>query len=180
MYAFAARPPRMDSPAQSRPLFTPDPGWLFLIAGVALCAATALVPAYDELAEAETSRDRARSAEKYELRRLANYSSYRDALASGEPTLALTLAATHLNLVPIDRRSIPLPGEKSQPDLLPFPALEPPPPAPISRAVPDTLLQRWTTDDRSRLWLLAAGAFCIFVGLLPATTPRRRDLPAIA
>lgn len=158
----------------TRALVPLDPGWLFLLAGATLCAVTALIPAFDQLAEAELARDRARVAERFHLSRLQNYASYRDALWRADPGLTLSLASQQLNLVPEGRDILPVPGETAPENLSPFPALEPDAPPTLYRVVPDTVLQRWTTDDRKRLWLLAAGAFCILLGLLPPTIQRPR------
>lgn len=160
--------------APRRPLILLDPGWLFLIAGSALLAATVLIPANDELLDAQLARDRALTTERHAAERLKNFTTYYDAVQRGEPQLALSLAATHLNLVPASRSVLPVPGEPPTRDISPFPSLEPPPPPTLYRLKPDTLLQKWTTDDRARLWLLAGGAFCVFVGVLPPTAPRRR------
>ena len=168
-----------DSLAPRRPLILLDPGWLFLFAGAAMLVITVLIPAQDELAEAELARDRARLVERHAATRLENYTTYLDAVRRGEPQLALSLAATHLNLVPASRSVLPVPGEPPQRDISPFPALEPPPAPTLYRQKPDTILQKWTTDDTSRLWLLAGGSFCVLLGLLPATTQsnRRRRSP---
>lgn len=154
------------------PLISLDPGWLFLIAGGVMIAATVLIPANEELAEAELARDRAALTERHAAKRLENYATYYDAVSRGEPQLALSLAASHLNLVPASRAVLPVPGEPPSQDISPFPALEPPPPPTIYRVKPDTILQRWTTDEKTRLWLLAGSAFCILLGLLPPTTRR--------
>lgn len=160
------------TPASARPLIPLDPGWLFLVAGLTLCMMTALIPAFDQLAEAELARDRARLLERYHLKRLENYSAYREALARTDPSLAMSLVSTHLNLVPVGRTTLPVPGETAPMVISPFPALEPDPPPETHRLVPDTLLQRWTTGERSRLWLLAGGAFCILLGLIPPGASR--------
>jgi hypothetical protein len=34
------------------------------------------------------------------------------------------------------------------------------------------LLQKWTTDDKKRLWLLALGGLAVLIGLLPAARGR--------
>lgn len=163
--------------AQRRvPVIPADPGWLFLVPGLALVAATVLIPAYDDLSFAELERDKLRAVERHAAQRLENYSLYLDALNRGDEGLALALAATHLNLAPADREIISLPGEGASASLNPFPALEPPPPRMPERAVPDTILQRWSTDERTRLWVLASGAMCVLLGLLPPTT-RRRTAP---
>lgn len=166
----------MPTPQPSRriPVIPADPGWLFLVPGLALVAATVLIPAYDDLSFAELERDKLRVVEQHAAKRLENYSLYLDALLRADEGLALTLAATHLNLAPADRAIIALPGEGTSASLNPFPALEPPPPRMPVRVVPDTILQRWSTNERTRLWALASGAMCVLLGLLPPTTRRSR------
>lgn len=62
------RPIRQQGP----PLFRFDAGWLFLVAGAALLCATVLLPAFDDLTDAENSRDAALALEAYQSQRLAN------------------------------------------------------------------------------------------------------------
>lgn len=164
----------MTDPVQTnpKPLVPLDPGWLFLLAGLALCVTTALIPAFDQLADAELGRDRARVAEQFHLARLRNYSTYRDALRRGDADLAVSLASAQLNLIPESREVLHVAGETAPENISPYPSLEPDLPPELTRVAPDTTLQRWAMDDRHRLWLLAAGAFCMLLGLLPPTTPR--------
>jgi hypothetical protein len=54
-----------------------------------------------------------------------------------------------------------------------FASLEPPEATPAHRERVDSVLARWATDDSSRVWLLASGALCVFVGLLPPVSRRR-------
>ena len=163
--------PRADHTPRT-PLIPLDVGWLFLLPGIAIVAATVLIPAFDDLSAAQLERDKLRVVEQHAQRRLENYSIYLDAVRRADEDLALSLAATHLNLAPADREVIVMPGQ-SRASLNPFPALEPPAPRMPERIVPDTRLQRWSTNERARLWLLASGAMCIFLGLLPPTTRRR-------
>jgi len=165
------------APAPAGPLFRIDPGWLFLIAGAALLSATVLVPAVDDLSEAAWHRDRAMAVERYRTRRLENYTLYLDALERADPTVVLSLAATELNLAPADRLAVIDASENGLPGASVFPALEPEFAAPGPRARPRSLLQRWATDERARLWLIAGGALCVLLGLLPAA---RRGAPPMA
>lgn len=148
-----------------------DPGWLFLLPGLAILAATVMIPAGNDLDEARLAREKALVAEAHSAKRLENYTTYLDALRRGDEPLALALAATHLNLAPEGRTVLAMPDERS--DANPFPALEPGPPPQVTLLIPDTVLQRWTNDDRTRLWLTAGGAMCVLIGLLPPTTRRR-------
>lgn len=50
-----------------------------------------------------------------------------------------------------------------------FPALEPPPVVlPVQTKV-DSTLRKLATTDATRVWLLAGGALCMLLGLLPAS-----------
>jgi hypothetical protein len=154
------------------PLFRFDPGWLFLIAGMAMLAATVLIPARRDVVKAEWQRDRAIAVEQFRAKRLSNYSAYLDAVNRHDPTVVISLAATQLNMLPSDKRVMLSPGDMSLPPADVFGALEPsftdvsPPRAPRS------LLQKWTTDDKKRLWLLALGGLAVLIGLLPAARGR--------
>jgi hypothetical protein len=158
------------APSRERPpiaLF--DPGWLYLAAGIALIAATVLIPAMDDLAEVRLQRDRALALEEHRAERLKRYEDYLGALEREEPSLVMALAASQLNQIPSDRtlilespESVPPPASASV-----FTGLEPPPLALPERKPVDSLLQRWVTGERSRTWLLAAGAVCLLLGLLP-------------
>lgn len=155
------------------PLFRLDPGWLFLVAGIALVAATVLIPAFDDLRQAEWNRDRARAAELFRKDRLANYSEYLDAVRSRDRTLVVSLAATQLNLAPTDKQPMLDASQAGLPDLEVFASLEPTLRHPPQPRVPDSLLQKWATSGRTRPWLLAAGGLFMLIGLLPAAERRR-------
>jgi len=153
-----------------------DPGWLFLAAGVIIMGATIVIPAQDNLAEARWQRERALAQERRRQERIENYERYLKALDAGDEQLVLSLAATELNLIPADRE--PLPGmPRPQPDSATiFSALEPPVIHWNERPRPDSILYRWTTDDRKRLWLIAGGALACLLGLLPPARPRQEDV----
>jgi len=169
-------PTAHDQPSRRVPLIPLDAGWLFLLPGIALVAATVLIPAFDDLGAAQLERDKLRVVENHAQRRLENYSLYLDALRRADEDLTLSLAATHLNLAPVDRTVIVMP-DQARASLNPYPALEPPSPRMPTRVTPDTVLQRWATHERARLWLLASGAMCILLGLLPPTARRRERAP---
>jgi len=132
-----------------------------------------LIPAVDDLREAEWNRDRARSVELYRQERLENYAGYLDAVRREDRTLVVSLAATQLNLAPADKLAMLDRRQTGLPDAGVYAALEadlmpvPKPPA------PNSWLQRWATNERTRMWLIAAGALSILVGLLPMARPTR-------
>jgi hypothetical protein len=159
------------------PLFRFDPGWLFLGAGLALLAATVLIPARDDLQQAELVLAKANAERAHAAQRLANYAEFLEALNREDEDLMLQLAAKHLNLTPRDREPILGVGAEISGDGIidTYAALEPAPPGEFVRITPNSMLFRWSTDDRSRLWLLAGGSLLTLIGLLPASTARVRE-----
>jgi hypothetical protein len=154
-----------------RPLVSIDAGWLFLLAGLAILVSTMLIPAYDDLAEAEWQRDRAVAIERHRLDRLGRYGAYLDAVQRGEESVVLSLAAEQLNKVPVGWRPL---GQVPDPALRGasvFPPLEPPPLRVEPRLRVDSLLSRLATGEQSRLWMLVAGSVCVLLGVLPPARP---------
>lgn len=150
------------------PLFRIDPGWLFLLAGIALLAATVLIPAIDDLRQAEWHRDRARAVEAYRKHRLANYAQYLDAVRAEDRTLVVSLAATQVNLAPADRRPMLDASQVGLPTIDVFTPLEPTLDHPPQPSTPRSILQRWATDRHIRPWLLGGGGLLILISLLPS------------
>ncbi len=160
-------------------LFRFDPGWLYLVSGVLLVGATVLIPAIDDLTQARFGRDRARAVATYHTERLERYSGFIDALDRAEPALLLSLAQTQLNLAPAGKRpliDISRAGQPSSASV--FPALEPVYTPAREPERPRTLLQRSTTSDRPRLWLIALGMMLILIGVLPPTRASGEPAPA--
>ena len=147
-----------------------DPGWLFLVAGLALLSATMLIPAVDSLNEARWLRDRARVFEEHRLQRIARHEEFLAALREQDPTLGLALAASQLNQITADRA--PLEGDQLEQiagGASVFPALEPDPIALPPKPVMDSTLHRLVTGEKSRSWILAIAGVLILIGLLPAS-----------
>ena len=160
------------------PLFRIDPGWPFVVAGLLLLVAGVLIPAQRDLQELRNALELHRAAEDRAVRQLGAYDRFLNDLEAGEPQLVRRLAASELNVMPREERSLLLVPtlnatvtewiESTEPLAVPTP--EP---------YPDTLLARLATGPR-RLWVLACGAFLVFVGLCLAPSagapPRtRRD-----
>jgi len=166
--------PRASTPA---PIEILDPGWLFLLAGLALIACSLLLPAMDDLAQVRYQRDRALALESHRLKRLENYEQYLAAVQREEPALVMSLATTQLNQIPADRGLVLEPANLfSDPAgsiaASPLAGLEPPPIDLPERRRIDSYLQRWTSSDATRPWLMAGGVLCVMLGLLPrAQTP---------
>ena len=89
------------------PIALLDPGWLFVLAGIGVIAATILIPTAGELAEVQVQRDRALAIEDHKLARRSSYEDYLAALKREEPALVLALAASQLNQIPKNRSVIP-------------------------------------------------------------------------
>lgn len=147
-----------------------DPGWLFLLAGLTILSATVLIPAQDDLAEARLQRDRAMAFEERATARLERYSDYLDALSRRDETLVTSLVATQLNLAPAGRSVLPLAGEPDAFDASVFRDLEPAATPMPELHLADTALRRLTTGRHSRLWMIAGGAMCLLIGLMPPAT----------
>jgi hypothetical protein len=160
--------------AKPTPLFRIDPGWPFVIAGLLLLVAGVLIPAQRDLQELRNTLEIHRALEDQSIRQLAAYDRFLNDLEHGDEQLVGRLAASQLNLMPKDERSMLLVPtlnatvtqwiEDSEPAILPNPP-----------AYPDTLLSRLATGPR-RLWVLACGAFLVFVGLMlsPSAPSSRR------
>ncbi len=150
-----------------RPIDRFDPGWLFLLAGVALLFVTVLIPAQADLAEARWQRDRALAIEAQRKERLFKHERYLAALESREPAVVRALAASQLNLVPASRASLLRPIDPTIDDASVFPSLEPAPITLPDLEQVDSRLARWARGEHSRLWLIAAGSMLVMIGLLP-------------
>jgi hypothetical protein len=154
--------------ANGQPVFF-DPTWLFLVAGVALVAATVLVAAQDDVDEARHRRDVQLAIELHRETRLNNYKEFLAALDEKQPALVQSLASSQLNQIPADRAAIPGTVADNLVEASVFPALEPQPVVlPVQTKV-DSTLRTLATTDGTRLWLLAGGALCLLLGLLPAS-----------
>jgi hypothetical protein len=169
--------PAANHPARAErpPIAYFDPGWLFLATGILILGATLLIPAADELADVQVQRDRALTLERHRVARLERYQEYLSALEREEPALYQALAQSQLNQIPEGRqlvleRPAPLVGTAASSASV-FAGLEPPPAKLPERRQVGSLLERWTTSDRLRPWLLAGGAVCLLIGLLPRSLP---------
>jgi len=159
-------------PGRRGPLL--DAGWLFLLAGVALLASTVLIPAQRDLEEARFYLKRAQIAEEHRLARMSNYASYLGMVADPDEQTLTNLVATQLNKAPqgmtlLASDSAGSGTQKKKPAADVYASLEPPPlvlPEKPERGEPSRL-ERWATEDSSRLWLIAAGVMCVLVGILP-------------
>jgi len=156
--------------ASPRPLFTlPGPSWLFLIAGLALLTATVLLPAQVDLRNTMYQRDRALAAEAQQAERLYRHQRYLAAVVANDPTVVRSLTLTQLRRLPSGRTPL---LDTNLPDADVLPALEPPEVQPPAPPYARSLLERLATSREHRLWLIAAAALMIFLGLLPTSSTR--------
>jgi len=163
-----------DSPAREASGLI-DPGWLFLVAGLALIGATVLIPAADDLQHAQYLRDSALRVQEHREKRLEAYQGFHEAVKSQDRSLVMSLAASQLNQIPADRAPIPGMGDgtpRALTNASVFPALEPPPLKLHERVQVDSTLKRLATGETTRLWLIAAGAACVLIGVLPKARAR--------
>lgn len=158
----------MRSTGSGRPLFRLDPGWLFLLPGAALIAATLLIPAWEDVREARHERNRILLEERFRAQRLEHYAEYLDAAKRQEPGLILALTAAQLNELPGHLTPIVTEVDGKALAATPFADLEPTPPIPAEYRPADSTLARWTMNDRIRPWLFVAGAAMVLTGVLPA------------
>ena len=63
---------------RTRPLFTLDPGWLFLAAGLAMFVAVTLIPAHRDAHQLREQLTQLRAEEQYAYDRLRAYSTFLD------------------------------------------------------------------------------------------------------
>ncbi|NNF43763.1 MAG: hypothetical protein HKN62_12120, partial [Phycisphaerales bacterium] len=158
-----------------------DPGWLFVIAGLAMGAATVLVPTANDLADL---RHMLADLETQELRlseRLEAHARFLDDLERRDPTLLPRLAASQLNLLPEGEEALILvehPSASVTEWIDASVAARTQPGAPTHPAFRATALSR-LTDGPPRLWVIAASAVCVFAGLLlgPALPERASSRP---
>ncbi|MFO0833201.1 MAG: hypothetical protein U0637_15315 [Phycisphaerales bacterium] len=144
-----------------------DPGWLFLLAGLALLGATAWISASNDTAEARITRDRLLAQEAHRQERISRYEEFMGAIEQKQPALIESLAAAQLNQIPADRAAIPGTVRDNQVDASVFPALEPPPLHLPERRSIDSRLARLVSGDLTRMLLLGGSALMILIGLLP-------------
>ncbi len=141
-----------------------DTGWLYVIAGLALCAAGILVPARRDLENLRRQRDRLTDERAIGEQRRDAYETFLQLLADDDPALLRRLAAAQLNLVPADDTLVLVAASRTATVTdwidgnVRAQRREP-------KAPPDTLLDRLVGGPR-RLWVLAGGVLVVFVGLL--------------
>jgi len=158
------------------PLFRFDPGWPFVIAGLALIVSAVLIPAQRDLHELEQKRSIQQANETRAQEQLLAYQQFLADIERDDPRLLERLVRAQLNKMPKGERPLLLMG--SADDTVPQ-WIEASVDVPVPEMVPypDTLLSRLATGPR-RLWVLATGAFLVFMGVMfaPTTLTSRRPV----
>lgn len=175
----------MEHASTTRGLFQIDPGWLYLIAGLALLASVMILPTLDHLAAAEWEREKARARVAWQSERIERHAQFLEALEAGEETVIRNLLATQLNLAPVGSEpligfQVGLHGEAGVLD-----ELEPQMTEPEQQTRPDSMLRFLATDSRARLVTLGVGSMSVALGLIMgASSTRSREeghgTPAVA
>jgi Na+-transporting methylmalonyl-CoA/oxaloacetate decarboxylase gamma subunit len=147
-----------------RPLFRPDPGWLWLIAGLVIVFVATVVPAQLSLERDRAALRQLQAAETRTFELLAAHDRFLADLREGHPPLLRRLAASNLNRMPADHEAVLL---AESIDDHPIRWLEASVPAPVGDSVVQApSLLETLVSGRSRLWIVGFGLLCLFVGLL--------------
>ncbi len=140
--------------------------WGFLIGGIILIIAAAILPLRADLEWTRHQRNLALVAEQESMARNASYANMIAAIENQNPDTLQLLAQSNLGLIQPDQNALVMPGVRSDPML--FELLEPEPLARPVFAPQYSRLEKMVMVPRTRLWILAGGIGLVFVGLLPA------------
>jgi len=158
----------------TKPFFHFDPGWLFILSGLALCAAGILLPAQADVEALQRQLEQLRDEESRALARLKAHADFLDQVDRADPALIKRLAAAQLNLVPEGDRPVLRATSNTAPvtnwvDSTVSFDIRPPKPQPVST------LSRWATGPQ-RLWMFGGGILAVFIGVLLSPESRGRFL----
>ncbi len=153
-----------------------DPGWLFVVAGLALCASVMLIPAQLDVEALRAQRSELVRQHQAASAQVRAHESFLVELRRADPSVIRRLAAAQLNLLPAGATPVLVASSREAPvgDWIAANV----PVTPARRGLPpDTWLTR-LTGERFRLWVLAGGLLAVFMGLLagPDTSPVSRNL----
>ena len=154
-----------------------DSGWLFLVAGAAICASTLLLPARDDLALAERQLSVLREQHQLTTARMAAYDQFLMELEAGDSAFVQRLAASELNLLP--KGDSPVLHDMGAAGASTFEWIESSVPQSHSNRSDGTDLPQTMLGDIShgayRNLFLGGGIACIFFGLLTSLPSDRRN-----
>jgi hypothetical protein len=152
----------------TRPLFRFDPGWLFIAAGLSVCAAVMILPVQNDLHGLRMQLEQLRNEETRAYARLKAHSDFMDQVDRADPALIRRLAATQLNMVPEGDTPVLLAASASVPVTHWIEAavkvdMRPP------KAPADTMLSK-LANGPYRLWIFGGGIMAVFFGVLLGTS----------
>lgn len=156
----------------TRPLFQFDPGWLFIMAGLAICAAGIILPAQADLEALQRQLDKLLAEEGQAYARLKAHADFLDEVDRSNPALIKRLAQAQLNLVPGGDTPVLLADTDTSPvttwidstvqvDIRP------------ANVVTRSALSR-IANGPDRLWMFGGGIMSVFIGLMLHAGPVRR------
>lgn len=143
--------------------------WLIFASGLVVLVAALLLPVQADLRATRQERDRTLHIERAQNQRIDRYRGFLNELHSPDEHTVQLLAMSQLGKIPGDRQALVAPGEPG--DTLLVESIEPQPEPFVDTQRPMTRLERFTTDQRTRLWIIAGGLVAVFYGLLPAAKP---------
>jgi hypothetical protein len=146
------------------PLFRFDPGWMFVLAGLAVCVAGVLLPAQADLHALRQQLGELKSEEARWYSRLKAHGDFLDQIDRGDADLVRRLAASQLNVIPSNETPVLLAPAGSPPLTQWIDNTVKPERTPVS-TLPISSLSR-LANGPDRLWLFAGGIMCVFIGLL--------------
>ncbi|MEM7230126.1 MAG: hypothetical protein AAF432_15065 [Planctomycetota bacterium] len=150
---------------RSRPLFAIDPGWFYVLSGLAICAACVLIPARMPLNELDHQRMGLAAERDYLVDRLDAHAHFLDHLDLEDPVLWRRLAASQLNVVPASDTPV-LVNTSSPATITDWIDESVRPIALPSYAPPRKTTLTNAAAGPHRLLFLASGVLCIMVGLI--------------
>lgn len=144
--------------------FRLDPGWLFVTAGLTLCAAGVLVPAQQRLDELRGQLARIENAHVCGREGIEAHERFLDRLRQRDPAVIRRLAAAQLNLMPAGETPV-LVASSAQSTVADWigGSVDP---EPLQAAAPPRTWLALLTQGTRRLWVLGAGILLVFVGLI--------------
>lgn len=167
-------------------LFRLDPGWLFVTAGLVLCAAGILIPAQQSVEDLHAQLARLEQQHTLNRDRLQAHQTFLERLRHRDPSLMRRLAAAQLNLVRAGTTPVLIASTRQATvtDWIVHSVEVARAPAPrLSEGRPRRSWLSSLTAGSGRLWVIGAGVLVVFVGLLidgrPAGEGRTRDPAAV-
>jgi hypothetical protein len=157
-----------------------DAGWLFLLAGLAICAAGVLIPANNDLNVTRHQLALLQRQETITNDRVAAHLDFLKDLEQGDPALVRRLAASQLNLMRNGEQAVLVASSIKEPITQWIDSTVPVRPMPLADQA-RSALSRLSTGPH-RLWFLASGVLCVFIGLLldhslPTLSQQARQAP---